>query len=152
VRHLDQPGIRRGARQQTSDTLEDPYIEVLDAVDRSAVRGADETSWQRAGQTQWLSVATAEHAALFQIADRRDRDSARALLGESPTGTIVSDRYAVYLFIDDSQRQLCLAHVLRDFTAWASARVRPGAWAASCSASSARCSPRSTRPAATALT
>jgi transposase len=103
--------------KHASDTLEDAYVEVLAAVDSSAVRGADETSWQRAGQTQWLSVATAEHAALFQIADRRDRDSARALLGENPTGTIVSDRYAVYLFIDDSQRQLCLAHLLRDFTA-----------------------------------
>ena len=112
--------------KQSSDTLEDPYIEVLGAVDQSAVRGADETSWQRAGQTRWLSVATAEQAALFQIADRRDRDGARALLGEDPTGTIVSDRYAVYLFIDDSQRQLCLAHLLRDFTALGERAGAPG--------------------------
>jgi transposase len=112
--------------KQASDTLEDPYVQVLAAVDQSAVRGADETSWQRAGQTQWLSVATAEQAALFQIADRRDRDSARALLGENPTGTIVSDRYAVYLYIDDSQRQLCLAHVLRDFTALGECPGAPG--------------------------
>lgn len=118
------PASIEGLLKQTSDTLEDPYIEVLVAVDDSAVRGADETSRQRAGQTQWLSVATAEQAALFQIADRRDRDAARALLGENPTGTIVSDRYAVYLFIDDSRRQLCLAHILRDFTALGE---RPGA-------------------------
>jgi transposase len=111
------PAAIEGLVKQACDTLEDAYMEVLAAVDDSAVRGADETSWQRAGQTHWLSVATAAQAALFQIADRRDRDSARALLGEHPTGTIVSDRYAVYLFIDDSQRQLCLAHVLRDFTA-----------------------------------
>ena len=112
--------------KQASDTLEDTYMQVLAAVDDSAVRGADETSWQRAGHTQWLSVATAEQAALFQIADRRDRDSARALLGENPTGTIVSDRYAVYLFIDDNQRQLCLAHVLRDFTALGERAGAPG--------------------------
>jgi transposase len=115
-----------GLLKQSSDTLEDPYVEVLGAVDQSAVRGADETSWQRAGQTRWLSVATAEQAALFQIADRRDRDGARALLGDSPTGTIVSDRYAVYLFIDDSQRQLCLAHLLRDFTALGERAGAPG--------------------------
>jgi transposase len=115
-----------GLLKQASDTLEDPYVEVLAALDESAVRGADETSWQRAGQTQWLSVATAEQAALFQIADRRDRDGARALLGENPTGTIVSDRYAVYLFIDDSQRQLCLAHVLPDFTALGERAGAPG--------------------------
>jgi len=45
--------------KQTSDALEDPYVEVLAAVDESPVRGADETSWSRAGQTRWLSVATA---------------------------------------------------------------------------------------------
>jgi transposase len=112
--------------KQASDTLEHPYIEVLAAVDDSPVRGADETSFPQAGQTRWLSVATTEHAALFQIAERRDRDAARALLGDQPTGTIVSDRYAVYLFIDDSRRQLCLAHLLRDFTALSERTGAPG--------------------------
>lgn len=112
--------------KQASDTLEDPYIEVLSAADSSAVRGADETSWQRAGKTRWLSVATTERAALFQIAERRDRDSAKALLGEQPQGVIVSDRYAVYLFIDDSQRQYCLAHLLRDFSALGERTGAPG--------------------------
>jgi hypothetical protein len=65
-------------------TLEDAYVEVLAAVDQSAVRGADETSWQRAGQTQWLSVATAEQAALFQIAERRDGDSAKGTARRAP--------------------------------------------------------------------
>ena len=112
--------------KQASDALEDTYVEVLAAVDDSAVRGADETSWQRAGQTHWLSVATAEQAALFQLSDRRDRDSAKALLGDDPDGVIVSDRYAVYLFIDDSKRQLCLAHVLRDFIALGERGGAPG--------------------------
>jgi transposase len=112
--------------KQASNALEDTHVEVLAAVDDSAVRGADETSWQRAGQTHWLSVATAEQAALFQLSDRRDRDSAKALLGDNPDGVIVSDRYAVYLFIDDSQRQLCLAHVLRDFIALGERGGAPG--------------------------
>jgi transposase len=112
--------------KQASDALEDAYVEVLGAVDHSAVRGADETSWQRAGQTHWLSVATAEAAALFQLSDRRDRDSAKALLGDDPAGVIVCDRYAVYLFIDDSKRQLCLAHVLRDFIALGERGGAPG--------------------------
>jgi hypothetical protein len=111
--------------KQASDALEDAYVEAL-AVDDSPVRGADETSWQRAGQTQWLSVATAEQAALFQISDRRDRDGAKALLGEDPAGVIVSDRSAVYLFIDDGQRQICLAHVLRDFIALGERGGAPG--------------------------
>jgi transposase len=112
--------------KQASDALEDSYVEVLTAVDSSAVRGADETSWPRAGKSGWLSVATAEHAALFQITDRRDRGSANALLGEFPDGVIVSDRYAVYLFIDDTKRQYCLSHVLRDFVALGERGGAPG--------------------------
>jgi transposase len=112
--------------KQTSTTLEEPYVSILEQLDHSPVRGADETSWPRAGDSGWLSVSVSEQAALFQIAARRDRQSAIALLGEQPSGTIVSDRYAVYLFIDDSQRQLCLAHILRDFAALAERDGAPG--------------------------
>jgi transposase len=113
-----------GLVKQACEALECPYEQILHRVDQSAVRGADETSFRQAGQTTWLSVATAEDAALFQLDARRDREAARALLGDEPTGVIVSDRYAVYLYIDDSQRQLCLAHLLRDFVALSE---RPGA-------------------------
>lgn len=112
--------------KQASDALEDPYAQILAHLDQSAVRGADETSWRQAGTGTWLSVAVAEDAALFQLDRRRDRDAARALLGDEPAGVIVTDRYAVYRYIDDSQRQLCLAHLLRDFTAVAERPGRPG--------------------------
>jgi transposase len=110
--------------KQASAALQDPYIRILEHLDNAAVRCADETSWRQAGDGRWLSVAAAVDAALFQIALRRDRDATRALLGDEPGGVIVSDRYAVYLYIDDTQRQLCLAHVLRDFVALGE---RPGA-------------------------
>jgi transposase len=113
-----------GLVKQASAALQDPYIRILEHLDDAAVRCADETSWRQAGDGRWLSVAAAEDAALFQIALRRDRDATRALLGDEPGGVIVSDRYAVYLYIDDTQRQLCLAHVLRDFVALGE---RPGA-------------------------
>jgi ribosomal protein L7Ae-like RNA K-turn-binding protein len=62
--------------KQAADALEDPYMQIVKAVDASAVRGADETSWRQAGQTTWLSVAVAPQAALFQLDARRDRDGA----------------------------------------------------------------------------
>lgn len=112
--------------EQTSLTLEVPYTEVLHALDREPVRGADETSWPQAGVGQWLSVSIAERMALFQIAKRRDRDAAKALLGEEPGGVIVTDRYAVYLFVDDTKRQLCLAHLARDLVALGERDGAPG--------------------------
>ena len=112
--------------EQTSLTLEAPYTEILYALDRAPVRGADETSWPQAGKGQWLSVSIAERMALFQIAKRRDRDAAKALLGEQPGGVIVTDRYAVYLFVDDTNRQLCLAHLARDLIALSERDGAPG--------------------------
>lgn len=112
--------------KQASQALEDPYVQILKHLDDALVRCADETSWRQAGDTRWLSVAAAVDAALFQIALRRDRDATRALLGDDPGGVIVSDRYAVYLYIDDTQRQLCLAHVLRDFIALGERDGAPG--------------------------
>lgn len=64
--------------------------------------------------------------ALFQIAKRRDCDAARALLSEQPEGVIVTDRYAVSLFIDDTRRQMCLAHVARDLVALGERDGAPG--------------------------
>jgi transposase len=112
--------------KQASAALEDPYLQILTHLDQAAVRCADETSWRQAGRSRWLSVAAAIDAALFQIGCRRDRDATRALLGDDPGGVIVSDRYAVYLYIDHSQRQICLAHVLRDFVALGERAGAPG--------------------------
>ena len=36
---------------------------------------------------------------------------------KEPAGVVVSDRYAAYAHIEPSRRQLCWAHLLRDFTA-----------------------------------
>jgi transposase len=120
------PASVEGLVKQASDALEDPYAQILARLDASPVRCADETSWRQADRARWLSVAAAEHAALFQLTDRRDRDATMALLGEQPAGTIVSDRYAVYAYIDPAQRQLCLAHLLRDCTALGERKGAPG--------------------------
>jgi transposase len=112
--------------KRASEALEDPYVRILRYLDDAKVRCADETSWRQAGDSRWLSVAAAVDAALFQIATRRDRDATRALLGDDPDGVIVSDRYSVYLYIDASKRQLCLAHVRRDFIALSERAGAPG--------------------------
>jgi hypothetical protein len=100
-----------------SYALDDAYAEVLARLDSRPVRCADQACWRQADRPRWLSVAAGADAALFQLADRRDRDATIALLGEKPSGTIVSDRYAVCDYMAPAQRQLCLAHPLGDFTA-----------------------------------
>jgi transposase len=51
---------------------------------------------------------------------------AQDLLGAQPKAVVVSDRYAAYAYIDASQRQVCWAHLLRDFTRIADRQGLPG--------------------------
>ncbi len=54
---------------------------------------------------------------MFRIAAGRHGSEARLLLGERFAGIVCSDRWRGYDYLDPSQRQLCWAHLLRDFTA-----------------------------------
>src|SRR5450756_1336352 len=56
-------------------------------------------------------------AALFRIAEGRHRREAQALLGEDFSGIACSDRWWAYDYLDPKRRQLCWAHLVRDFTA-----------------------------------
>lgn len=137
--------------EQTALTLEAPYTEILAALDRSPVRGADETSWPKAGQGQWLSVSISEQMALFQIAARRDRDAAKALLGEEPEGVIVSDRYAVYLFLETLDVS-CVSRTSPEISSRSENAQAPLAGSGALSPiSSARCSACCTPPTATLM-
>jgi transposase len=59
------PATVQALLEQSAIALEDPYLEILHALDTEPVRGADETSWPQAGQGQWLSVSQSERMALF---------------------------------------------------------------------------------------
>ena len=61
--------------------------------------------------------------AVFTVLPSRARYVVRNLIGEDPQGGVVSDRYAAYAYVDAGKRQVCWAHLIRDFTRIAQ---RPG--------------------------
>ena len=77
----------------------------------------DETGWKTAGGNRTLWGALTSATAVFRIAAGRHAFEARTLLGERFTGIVCSDRWRGYDYLDPTQRQLCWAHLLRDFTA-----------------------------------
>jgi transposase len=99
-----------------SKALEDPWEALRGAVRDGEVVHADETSWLRAGEGEWLWVAATALAACYRIDPHRSQAAAKALIGEDFGGFLVSDRYAAYHFLDVLQQQLCWAHVIRQMT------------------------------------
>jgi transposase len=106
------------AEQETAAALEQPYAQAQEAVRQAAVKNADETGWALGGKLCWMWMAVAESAALFKICLSRGRVALKQLLGGQIHGTVGSDRWGPYGMIDLEARQVCWAHLKRDFQKW----------------------------------
>jgi transposase len=101
--------------QEVSQSLAPAHAQAACAVREAEVKHADETSWKQAGQKCWLWVGATAMVAFFVIHARRSAAGLRALLGETIHGIVCSDRWGVYQQIAVECRQLCWAHLKRDF-------------------------------------
>jgi transposase len=93
------------------------HAEAVAAVQAAPVKHADETSWKQAGRLCWLWTAVNSTVACFLIHARRGAAGLTALLGETITGIVCSDRWGAYERLGVYQRQLCWAHLVRNFQA-----------------------------------
>ena len=111
------------ALYQTASTALTPvYSQIQTVVQAQEVANVDETSWNEHHQQRYLWVAVTVVATLFMVG-RRSRQAFTSLLGASFSGIVGSDRYSAYAHLPDEQRQLCWAHLKRD---WQFFRERDG--------------------------
>ncbi len=101
--------------QQTGVALITPHDQARDAVRPAPVKNADETGWKQAGARRWLWAAATTSVAYFVIHAHRGASGLKALLGEAITGIVISDRWWGYNKLPLEQRQICWAHLKRDF-------------------------------------
>jgi transposase len=103
--------------QATAQALAEPVAELQAAVQQAGVVHADETRWRLGGQRVWLWVAASAVATVFTIATSRSSAVIKGLLGETFGGILTSDRWSAYTWVDPHRRQVCWAHLKRDFQA-----------------------------------
>jgi transposase len=108
-------GTVANLEQEVSAALALAHQEALQAVQQAEVKFADETSWKLWGKLCWLWAAASANLVVFVIHARRSAVGLAALLGEDITGILHSDRWHVYLQVPEERRQLCWAHLKRDF-------------------------------------
>jgi transposase len=82
-----------------------------------AVAHLDETRWCQGGKRAWVWGAVTSLVTVLLGRLSRGGQGARELLGEHFAGILVTDRYRAYHWYPVRGRQLCWAHVLRDFEA-----------------------------------
>jgi len=103
--------------QRAGEALAGPHTQLEQRIKSASVVNIDETGWKTAGGRRTLWGAVTSRTAVFRIAPGRHAFEARTLLGERFAGIVCSDRWRGYDYLDPTQRQLCWAHLLRDFTA-----------------------------------
>jgi transposase len=103
--------------QRTGEALAEPQARLHEQIRSAAAVNVDETGWRLRGGKRTLWGALTPQAALFRIAPDRHQREAEALLGDDFQGIACSDRWWAYDYLDPERRQLCWAHLARDFTA-----------------------------------
>ena len=103
---------------EASAALTPAYAAAEEAVRQAPVKNADETGWNQAGKLCWLWMAVTQQVAFFKLCIGRGKANLRELLGQRPQGTVGSDRCGAYNIVDLAMRQVCWAHLKRDFQKW----------------------------------
>jgi transposase len=117
-------GSVNNLRQEASDAVADPVAAAVKYVQQQSVVGADETSLAQGNadghnpndRTAWLWVIVTPLVTCFQVLLSRGQEAAQTVLGLAFAGILTSDRHAGYNWVELSRRQLCWAHLKRDFT------------------------------------
>jgi hypothetical protein len=103
--------------QDVSAALAQPVAAAQTYVHAQPAVNADETSWRQGTMRHWLWLAATPWVAIFQVLATRGTQGAKQLLGDTYRGIVGSDRWVGYNWIATICRQLCWAHLRRDFQA-----------------------------------
>jgi transposase len=94
-----------------------PVVEGLREHIKTQRANMDETGWREGGKRAWLWVAVTALVTAFHIARSRGGAVARSPPGPGLHWVVTSDRYSAYQRLARRRRQLCRAHLRRDFQA-----------------------------------
>jgi transposase len=100
---------------KTSEALAPIHDETLREI-QGLDANVDETGWKQGIMRVWLWVAVTTCLTVFLIRLKRNRDSLHDLVGPQP-GIVTSDRHSAYVHLSPEHRQICWAHLRRDFQA-----------------------------------
>lgn len=106
-------GAIANAFRRLADPLEATRSRIKAALAKAQVIASDETTTRIDGVTHWHWVFVSDAAVLHEVAKRRAKAVAEAVLGDRKPEVWISDRYAGQQELG-ATHQVCLAHVLRD--------------------------------------
>lgn len=106
--------IQRGV----SAALAAPVERARQFVQQQKAQYVDETRWYEGEQQKWLWVNVTRDVTVFHLLSGRRAADAQEVINQSARGIITTDRYRSYSWLPARRRQICWAHLARDFQAF----------------------------------
>ena len=108
-------GTLSNAERKVSEALSASVEEAKAHVKEQASVNVDETGHRQAGTRMYLWVAVTSLVSVFLVRLSRGSEVAKEILGKGFSGIVGSDRWSGYTWVDPLRRQVCWAHLIRDF-------------------------------------
>ena len=102
---------------RVSTALTTPVAEAVEYVQAQLTNNVDETSWPLGPRRGWLWVNVTTLVTVFFLLTSRSAAAARHVIGALTDKVVGSDRYSAYTWMAVWFRQVCWAHLRRDFEA-----------------------------------
>ena len=109
------PATVSAAEERVSEVLAEPWNEVKTAVQNSDVVNCDETGGRHKGRRSWLWLGATPSLACFLSSSSRGWPAYSQLMSAAFCGLLCTDRWHTYNRHPTNRRQLCWAHLMRDF-------------------------------------
>jgi transposase len=103
---------------RVADALQQPDADLLERIRAAEALNMDETGWRTAGERRALWGAFTDRHAIVRVRADRHEDHAKTLLADT-SAIVTSDRWWAYAHLPVGRRQICWAHLRRDFKAHA---------------------------------
>lgn len=110
-------GSVRALQQRVSQSLEEAVEQAKQYVRSQLSQNVDETSWPQAGKMKWLWVNATGDVTAYHLFEGRASKQAKQVICERAKGIIGTDRFGAYNWLPLRRRQICWAHLKRDFQA-----------------------------------
>ena len=117
-------GINR-LRQELNEAIGTSVEQAKIYIQSQEAMNSDETGYLQhngdgknpSNKRGWLWGLVTPLVSLFELVLSRSQDTAKSLIGSEFKGIVTSDRYGAYNWLPLEQRQICWAHLKRDFVA-----------------------------------
>ncbi|GFY65304.1 transposase IS66 family protein [Trichonephila inaurata madagascariensis] len=91
------------------------YEQIEQEIRRSKVLHIDETSHYSKGKLGWCWMFASNTASFIKLTESRGMKVYKIVSSAIAIALVVTDRYAAYNYFADKNRQICWAHLSRDF-------------------------------------